>query len=309
MEKPNVYIIIVTYNGMPWINTCLASCGNYPVIIVDNASTDDTISFIETNYPEITILKQIVNLGFGQANNIGISYALEQGAEHVFLLNQDAYLDIGVIDQLLNVQRENKHYGILSPIHCTRSKNKLDKNFAYYVNYENSLGFYSDHVLHKQLNDIYDIPFVNAASWLLTKECIETIGGFDPIFYHYGEDENYCQRAIFHGFSIGIVPKTYIIHDREDRDDNKPIPFTKDYFELQNRNAKIRFANVNVKNPEVIIDKEIRDLNRKSLKCLIQLKFKYAKGYNVERIRLKGVKTEIIKSYQNNRVEGKQYIN
>lgn len=294
---------------MQWIKQCLNSCKGYDVVVVDNASTDTTVEFVRNNFPEIQILEQAENLGFGKANNIGFKYALELDYDYVFLLNQDVYLDNGVIEQLINIQRANNHYAILSPIHCNSSKNKLDKNFAYYVNYENSLDFFSDHVLNNDLKEIYDIPFVNAASWLLSRKCIETIGGFDPIFYHYGEDQNYCQRVIYHGFSIGIVPRSYIIHDREDRNDNRPIPFTEDYFELQKRNSKIWYANVNVENPKIIIDNVITGLKRKSIKCFAQLKLKYAKGYTTEMMRLKEIKSEIIISYQKNRVKGKHYIN
>lgn len=85
------YIIIVSYNGMPWLEKCLKSCGKFPVIIVDNSSTDETVSFVEDNFPNVILLRQALNLGFGQANNIGIRYALDIGAENVFLLNQDVF--------------------------------------------------------------------------------------------------------------------------------------------------------------------------------------------------------------------------
>lgn len=96
-----VNIIIVTYNAMPWIDHCLQSTGNYAVIVVDNASTDQTVFHIQSNYTKDTLLPQNNNLGFGQENNVGISYALKQGAEHVFLLNQDAYLVDDVLEQII----------------------------------------------------------------------------------------------------------------------------------------------------------------------------------------------------------------
>lgn len=213
----NLFIVIVSYNGMAWLDMCLKSCSNYPVIVVDNASTDETVSFIETNYPNVILLKQSVNLGFGQANNIGIRYALDQGAEHVFLLNQDAYLQEGSVEALLAVQKENPNYGILSPIHLNGNGNQLDRKFSNYVAYRKNPHFHSDFVLRKPLRDVYDVPFVNAAGWLLSRNLLDTIGGFDPLFYHYGEDDNYCQRALYHNFKIGIVPISFLLHDRGDR--------------------------------------------------------------------------------------------
>ena len=92
-NKNCFFIIIVTYNAMPWLSKCLESTKPYAIVVVDNNATDGTVSYIKENYPLITILPQKENLGFGQANNIGMSYALKQGADYVFLLNQDAYLE------------------------------------------------------------------------------------------------------------------------------------------------------------------------------------------------------------------------
>src|SRR5690606_24355384 len=133
MFSTNTYVIIVTFNGMSWLGACLQSCKNYPVIVIDNASTDDTVSFIQTNYPEVKLIKQSENLGFGQANNIGIRYALDHGAEHVFLLNQDAYLVDDVLDKLVEFQKEAPQYGILSPVHITGNRKQLDKRFFNYM--------------------------------------------------------------------------------------------------------------------------------------------------------------------------------
>jgi GT2 family glycosyltransferase len=230
MENLNVTIIIVTYNGTPWLDACLQSCIGCPIIIVDNASTDETVCFIEANYPDITLLKQKKNLGFGQANNLGIRYALNQGADHVFLLNQDAYLVNSVLDDLISFQKEQPEYGILSPIHMTGSQKKLDKNFSNYMLRDYNGKFYSDFVLKNDIAPVYQVPFVNAAAWLISRKCLETVGGFDPLFFHYGEDDNYCQRVIYHGFKIGVLPKTYIIHDRESRKVKKINTFSPEYY-------------------------------------------------------------------------------
>src|SRR5690606_23565222 len=108
-------VIIVTYNGMPWIQKCLASCKDHQIVVVDNNSTDGTVAFINENFAKVQLMPQKENLGFGQANNIGIAYALEQGAVYVFLLNQDAYLQADCIEKLIQVHSHNKYYGILSP--------------------------------------------------------------------------------------------------------------------------------------------------------------------------------------------------
>lgn len=137
-----IIIVIVTYNGMLWLPRCLNSTKSYSVIIVDNNSTDGTVNYVLTNFPDIILIQQKINIGFGQANNIGISYALEQGAKHFFLLNQDAYLEPGCIERLIKAQVRSPEYGILSPLQLNGQGDRLDQRFSYYLNYQANPDFF-----------------------------------------------------------------------------------------------------------------------------------------------------------------------
>lgn len=302
---PNLFIIIVTFNGVNWLDKCLESCSNYPVIIVDNASTDETVFFIETNYPKVKLLKQPENLGFGQANNIGIRYALDQDAEHVFLLNQDAYLVDNVLEELMTFQKQHPKYGILSPIHITGDKKRLDKNFSIFMRQENSGQFYSDFVLGNTLAIVYQVPFVNAAAWLISRKCLETVGGFDPLFFHYGEDENYCQRVLFHDLKIGVLPRYYVIHDRQHRKRPQIKPFNDLYFQTAMIRYKTILANILTTNA---INVKKMQLKRMILKSLIQLRFKRVFGVKKELNLLHKLIPQINESRNRNSIKGNHYL-
>jgi GT2 family glycosyltransferase len=296
-------VIIITFNGMQWIEKCLNSCGNYPVILVDNASTDNTVAFIETHFPEVKLLKQDTNLGFGQANNIGMGYALNHGADYVFLLNQDAYLQPDVINKLVKTHNEYPEFGILSPIHLNGAGNKLDKNFANYLKV-NDILFY-DALMHHFTESIYDLPFVNAAAWLVPKATLLNIGGFDPVFYHYGEDDNYCQRILFHGLKVGAVPNTYIYHDRENKPNNRPVVFSDAYFKNKERYYKLYFANILIENK---MDAEISKLKKIIFRLKLKTNFKRAHNYLCELNLLKGMHKKISKSRTVNKETGSHYL-
>ncbi|WP_298236984.1 glycosyltransferase family 2 protein [uncultured Algibacter sp.] len=279
--KINLFIVIVTYNGMKWLHKCLSSCASYHVIVIDNNSSDDTVSFIKEEFPKTTILQQKNNLGFGAANNIGFSYALKQGADYVFLLNQDAYLKPNTVEDLVRCHKDNTDFGILSPIHLNGDGTKLDYNFSKYIALNNAL----QNDINRQLfsKQIYEIPFVNAAAWLLPRKTIETVGGFDPIFYHYGEDINYTQRNEYHKLRIGVVSQIYVLHDRELRLkrqlDNNSEKLT--HFE---RSLKQNWANINndIEN-NIRLKKQI--VVKAILKSLIKLKFNEA-IININKYRL-----------------------
>ncbi|MDQ0105775.1 GT2 family glycosyltransferase [Chitinophaga terrae (ex Kim and Jung 2007)] len=224
MEKPNtavtVAVVIVTYNGIKWVDKCLGSIrqSQYPVatIVIDNGSTDGTAEKIAATYPEVKLISPNQNLGFGGANNIGMRTALEEGFDYVFLLNQDAWLENDTIGRLVEVAVANTAFGIVSPIHVNGANTALDLNLSYNMSPDKCPGLFSD-IYYRTLKPIYEIEFVNAAAWLISAACINKVGYFDPIFFLYGEDNNYLQRTKFHGFKIGITPFCQICHDREIR--------------------------------------------------------------------------------------------
>lgn len=301
------FIIIITYNGIKWVPKCLKRTRPYPVIIVDNNSTDGTLEFIKNNYPEIKLFGQKKNLGFGQANNIGISYALEQGAKHFFLLNQDAYLEPGCIERLIKAQIRSPEYGILSPLQLNGQGDRLDQRFTYYLNYQANPDFFSDYALNKPKKEIYDVPFMNAAGWLLSKTCVEKVGGFDPIFFHYGEDDNYCQRVHYYGFNIGVCPEAILLHDREDRFEPEISFGEKKYFESMEKHSKLKYADIN-KPLNSELDNFINKRKRAWLKATLKFDFKTAYIFRKEYRMLQNIKLEIIKSRAMNKAENLNYL-
>lgn len=302
-----IYIVIATYNAMSWLSKCLESTKPYDVVVVDNNSSDNTVNFIKENYPEITLLPQNENLGFGAANNIGMTYALKQGADYVFLLNQDAYLEKDTIEKLIEVHKKNDNFGILSPIHLNGKGDRLDQNFSHYVNYKANSDFYSDFVLKKPLTKVYEVPFVNAAGWLISRNCLETVGGFDPVFFHYGEDDNYCQRVLFHRLKIGVVPQVFLKHDRESRIFKQDHDGEKGIFSKQERAIKMKYANINNEDFS-----EVKTLMKKSnkaaIKSFLKLRFKASEFYRMEAALLMKITPEIEKSRLLNKIKGPTYL-
>lgn len=294
---------------MPWIDKCLWSIdfSKYKVVVVDNASSDETVEHLQENYPDIKLFEERINLGFGQANNKGISFALSQGAEHVFLLNQDAYLVDHALEQLIQFQKKHSEYGILSAIHTNADRTRLDRNFSNYVRFDANPDFYSDHVLERPLQKVYDLPFVNAAGWLISKECLMAVGGFDPIFFHYGEDDNYCQRVLFHGFKIGVLPKTFMVHDREDRVKPNVELYSKAYFDIQERRLKLIYGNINDYDEGRIL-KQKKKIKRQLLKARLRQNSKAIKGLKAYLQLIDRVIPEIEKCVEMNSKQQPSYL-
>ena len=208
-----VLTIIISYQFMRWADQCL-SCmlaSKYPtdLLVIDNGSKDETVAYLREHYPEVLVMENGCNLGFGKANNIGIHYAIEQGYDAVLLLNQDAWLEADALGKLVEVAEKHPEYGIVSPVHLTGKGDWVEKGFSTYTGLE-ELG-------QLPQDTIVEVPFINAAIWLVSIATFRKTGLFAPLFYHYGEDKDLANRMAYHHYKIGYVPAAFGFHDRADR--------------------------------------------------------------------------------------------
>lgn len=214
-----IFAIVVTYNGIAWIESCLNSLqsSSYPldIIVIDNNSTDQTCDVVKTKFPNTLLYENAENIGFGQANNEGLKAALNLGGDYFFLLNQDAYIEADTIEKLIFVMERYPAYGIISPLHFEGTGVEADAGFRQCL--INDYGRLADDLFSNNQMDVYPSRFINAAAWMMNKKCLEVVGGFSPLFYHYGEDREYAQRLTYYGLKLGFTTCTKIRHDREGR--------------------------------------------------------------------------------------------
>lgn len=302
-------IVIVTFNAMKWIDNCLISIFQSTVlpeiIIVDNYSTDNTVKFLKDNYSKkIILIESEENLGFGGANNLGISSALQLESDFIFLLNQDTVVKKDTIEILLEVSSKNIDYGIISPIHADGNSDLLDLSFLYYINRQGQ-ALISDAILNKEMKDVYELEMINAAAWFIPRKTFEIVGGFDPMFFLYGEDDNFCQRVLYHNLKIGITPHTTISHFS---DNNYTVEFPesseKYYHKFLNR-VKVKYGNVNTEDYRDIV-KLKRHFFKNAVISLLKFNFKKYK-VNKTKYNLIDNKSIVTSTLENKKV-GKKYL-
>ena len=257
----NIQVVIVTFQAEQWIKSLLSSlrCSNTScsVIVVDNHSMDLTTDIISHEFPEVTLLCEKENLGFGKANNRGINKALESGADYIFLLNQDTTIYPDTLATLLSVaEQADEKTMIFSPIQLNGDGTHIDNKFVKYLHEQACPGFISDAYI-EELKDAYPITYTNAAAWFIRSKCFEMIGGFDPIFFMYGEDTNFLQRLNYHDYKMELVPMARINHARDQ--DVKRLKrwsyekFSDAYFMVLESDFKSSFANINNREPNYVL--------------------------------------------------------
>lgn len=213
MQLPKIIVIIVSYNGEKWLYECIRSIINnnyahYQIVVVDNDSQDATVSIIRENFREVILLNQKRNLGFGRGANVGIQYAMSQKADYILLLNQDIKLEENCIEDMIAVCDQNREIGIASPLQMNYDGSQIDPHFKRLYNFKSDIKD-TNEVVYK---DSFEVDTVIGASMLFRTTVIETIGGFDPIYFLYHEEGDLCRRAKYHGFQIHIIPKAVVYH-------------------------------------------------------------------------------------------------
>lgn len=211
---PDTLVIIVTYQAESWLPVCMESVralgDRVDVAVVDNASTDGTRTLLSGTYRSvITHLHPLQdNLGFGRAHNFVFAQPYAANYTHFLLLNQDAALSADAFAGLRRWSDRHPEFGVLSPVHYY-SAEQIDLRFASYLTQTTPVA-----------DGLAEAEFVNAAIWLIRREVIDAIGGFNPVFPHYGEDYNFLERAKLAGFRVGIATALRGYHYRR----QDPIP-------------------------------------------------------------------------------------
>lgn len=294
-----VLVIIVSYHFEKWIDRCLGSLrlSEYPVdvTVIDNASKDQTIKRIKKDYPEVRLIESTSNLGFGKANNIGLKFALEEDYDLAFLMNQDAWVTPTTIGSLVTLSTKYPEYGILSPVHLTGKGDKPDPGFGNYACVHSM-----DEL--QTWKEIIELPFINAAFWMIPCQVLKKIGGFCPLFYHYGEDKDFINRLYYHHFQIGYTPTSFGNHDREYR----PVTYA-DFLRSESVFHLSEYANIKYSMTKAFCY-GVLAIFKKAAITLLKGKFRLCIDYLSMAFRLLGRSKEIFHYRKKNRLSHPHYL-
>ena len=204
-------VIIVTWNGMQWVDRCLGSVFSSKApadaFVADNSSSDGTADYIASKYPAAHLVRNSSNLGFAEANNQGFRYAMENGYDYVYLLNQDAWIGPDTLGTIIEVHAAHPEFGILSP-----EQMQID-GVSYNPVFEREV-IPSEKPVDAAMG-LYEVPFIMAAHWLLPVSTLRKAGFFAEMFPIYGNDDEYCNRVLYKGLKLGVVMGVKVVHDKQ----------------------------------------------------------------------------------------------
>lgn len=218
-QKPELSIIIVNYNTKQLTCNCINSIKEktkdlcYEIIVVDNASHDDSVSFLKQNFSDLIILESPENIGFGRANNLAADIAR---ADILFLLNSDTIIIDNSIKVLYDYLQEHPETGVCGGLllnedgsigHSASCQLSLKQDFINFLHWKNPLP-----PLETRISDVTDVGYICGADMMVKKEVFEEAGRFDPDFFLYFEESELSYRIKQRNYRIQLVPSARIIH-------------------------------------------------------------------------------------------------
>ena len=212
-QQPKVACVILNWNGWQDTIECLhaienISYRNIQIIVVDNGSTNDSIAKIRSAYPGVLLLESGKNLGFAGGNNVGIREALKQGAEYIWLLNNDTQPEKNALAALVAKALTDPKIGAVASV-------------TYYADVPTAVEAWGGARVNLWIGYGRNSTVPRADTWfdslngtslLVSSRAIEDIGLLDEGFFLYWEDTEFCLRLRKSGWRIAAAENSRVLH-------------------------------------------------------------------------------------------------
>lgn len=217
-KLPRVAIIMVNWNGLEHLKLSLPSLRqqrykNVTTYVVDNCSADQSVSYIEKQFPEVVVLKASTNLGFAGGNNLGLSQALKAGYNYFFLLNNDTEVKPNMITSLVNFMERHPRAGIIQPkLLLLDYKDTIDSCGSWLSKTGFLIHYGCEEKDGPKYNNVTPMFTVKGAAMMISRPCLEEVGLLDSDFFAYFEETDLCWRAWLCGWKVYYAPVTSVYH-------------------------------------------------------------------------------------------------
>ncbi len=218
MTQPYVISIILNTNRRQDTLECLASLAqsdyaNQQSIVLDNHSTDGSVAAIRAAFPAVQIIELAKNQGYAGNNNVGIQAALAQGADWIFVLNEDTIVDPACLRELIRWGESDPGIGIVGPmVYHHDEPNVIQSGGGQLSRQWDSVHVAKDEVDRGQLTQPHRVDWISGCAILVRRAVIEAVGMIDERFYYFWEETEWCIRAGKAGWQIFHVPQAKLWH-------------------------------------------------------------------------------------------------
>ncbi len=213
--SPKVFIVILNWNGKDRLAACLRSVfalayQNFEVVVVDNASRDGSLEEAKSSFSRAHFILNSENVGFSAGMNVGIRFSLSQGAEFVWILNNDVECDRDALSVLVAAVYSHGKPALYSPKILTPAGTEWFVGGT--IDYVRMRTEHADYSGSERRDTPYQTEYLCGCALLIPRNVIESVGLLDEQYFLYYEDADYSVRATRKGVDLLVVPKASIVH-------------------------------------------------------------------------------------------------
>jgi GT2 family glycosyltransferase len=217
IEPPLVYILILNYCSEKDTLGCFLAAraiqyDNYRLLVIDNHSPDGSGTALSKSIERHQFIQLDKNYGYAGGNNKAIRRALDEGADYIFIVNPDVRLPPECLTTYIDIMRAAPDIGALNAVQLQSDGKNIDRSF--------SRGLLQPKGINAQTIDDIDTPetfesdSLFGAAIMLSADSLKNTGGFDPLFFAYGEEIDLCRRLRMHSYRLMITKRSPVVHLR-----------------------------------------------------------------------------------------------
>ena len=222
MPSPSVAIVILNWNGRPLLQIFLPSVvaaqyESLQVVVIDNGSTDDSISFLASNFPQVRVVSLSKNEGFANGYNLGLQ---QIEADYFLLLNSDVAVSPNFLEPLVALLEKDASIAACQPKILSYDKKEEFEYAGASGGWIDQLGYpfargrvfdtlETDNGQHDQVSPIF---WASGAALFIRSSVYRALGGFDPYFFAHQEEIDLCWRIQLAGYRIVNCPQSIVWH-------------------------------------------------------------------------------------------------
>lgn len=218
-ELSLVYFIILNYNNASDTIECIRTIenidySNYRIVLVDNASTDNSEEILRETFPEHHFIQTHKNAGYAKGNNIGIEYAIQDGAEYVCILNNDVLVEPDFLTKLVGYSEKNPKVGVVGPRVCTYEDTTILESAGSIVDMNRGAvtRLYNGESETTVYGKTVSCDYVGGACMLIRSTLIQEVGMIPDLYFLFYEENEWCIKIRNAGYSIVCVADAKVVH-------------------------------------------------------------------------------------------------
>jgi len=221
-ESDKVTVAILNYNTKHFLETFLPSISfssdsDFKTLVIDNASTDSSVEFVQEWFPEVQTIEFENNHGFAEGYNLGLKSV---SSEYIALVNSDVEVPANWLDPIISFLNENKDYAAAMPKILSFEEKKCFEYAGGSGGFIDALAFPfcrgrvfdTIEVDNNQYDDNTDIFWASGAAFVIRTDVFKSLGGFDSDYFAHQEEIDLCWRIHKAGYKISVVPSSTVYH-------------------------------------------------------------------------------------------------